>query len=260
MPIHLGGFGETVDQGGSLANIAALADQRLFYEGDNLRVPALNRVVGVAAGVPSGGSLRCRITSPTLDEIIRPEVRPVNGNADADAAVSDPPAIEDLRANPLTLGVDEMLSVETDHDTTSAQFAWCLLWFADGPVTPLSGSPIFTARATGSITLTVDVWTSGAITLDENLPPGRYQLVGMRAESAGLIAARVISTTGGNWRPGVLGQVAGDDHGVPWHRFGGLGVLTEFPFTQLPNFEFLSVSADTTETLFLDLIRIARGG
>lgn len=255
MAIHLGGFMESIDPAGAFANLAALSDDRLFTSGDDLRVPSLNQVLMVAAGVASGATKGARLTSPTLDALVRLIVAPYNGGNDGNVEPDSPPAVLDLTSNPLALGVDEILQAEVDSDPTAAAYQWVLLWFSDGAPTPVSGQPVFTARATGSTTLTAGAWTSVNITLDENLPPGNYQVVGLRAQSAGLVAARIVFRTGAQWRPGVLGCDADTDLDMPHARYGGLGVLGEFPFTQLPAVECLSVSADTSETVYLDLVR-----
>ena len=74
MTFHLGGFGETIDLAGAFGNLAALQDSRLFTEGDNLRVPALDQVFCIAGGLGSGGNSRMRLDSPTLDANVRPEI------------------------------------------------------------------------------------------------------------------------------------------------------------------------------------------
>src|SRR5260370_10251596 len=86
---------------------------------------------------------------------------------------------------------------------------------------------MFTARATGTTVLGVLVWTLVPFVLAESLPRGRYQVVGLRAQSAGLIAARLVFAGGPSaqapGRPGALGT-NNDRH--PQHamfRYGKLG-------------------------------------
>lgn len=256
--LHTSGFYESIDAAGSFSNITALVDARLFTQGDDLRVPNLNQVVLISAGIPSGGNERVRLSSPTLDELTRFEPSSLNGGADGDAEPGSPPALEDLRDSPLVLGVDEILQCEVDQNPTSAQASWCLLWFSDGPLASVSSRRGFTVRATSSNTLTADVLTQDTITLDENLPPGQYQAIGLRAQSAGMIMARYLFRTGNFFRPGVLGMDDINDIGSPIFRHGGLGVMGEFPFTQTPAIEALSISGDSSQVYHLDLVRISR--
>ena len=113
-----------------------------------------------------------------------------------------------------------------------------------------------TVRGTNTDTLTVDTWTQGNLTLDEALPPGNYGVVGMRAQSAGLVAARVVFRTGAQYRPGVLGSDTAGDLDQNGARGGDWGLWGTFPFTQTPAIEFLSVSADSSQVVLLDLIEV----
>ncbi len=255
MVFHLGGFEEDLDSAGVFANVAALADDRLFTQGDDLRVPELNRVIFMAAGAESTVAPRVRLTSPTLDAGVRPEIVPLNiGTADIEPA--SPHAIMDMRENPLSLGVDEILQAEINNNPGTIIRQWVLLAFADGPVQPISGQEILTVRAVGATTLVAETWTSVNIVLDENLTPGNYQLVGLHALGATLVAARVIFRTGNQWRPGCLGVDLIQDLADPMFRAGRLGVWGEFPFTQIPAMECLAVAADTAQVFHLDLIKV----
>lgn len=256
MPQHLAGWLEDIDPAGAFVNLAALADQRLFTQGDDLRVPPLNMVIAAAGGVDGVVAPRVRLDSPTLDVLTRYEISPLNSQNAAAVEPDDPHAVDDLRMAPLRLGVDEILQVQILSNPAAAQDQWALVWLADVVPTPVTGGNPFTVRATGTTTLTVNVWSTVDIILDENIPPGNYQVIGLRADSLGCVAGRLIFRTGDFWRPGVLGVDTGFDRAHPMFRHGAMGVLGEFPFTQLPAIEFLSVVADTVETVHLDLIRI----
>lgn len=256
MPQHLAGFLEDIDPAGVFVNLAALADQRLFTQGDDLRVPPLNMVVAAAGGADAVVQPRLRLDSPTLDQMVRYEISPLNSQDAAAVEPDSPQKMDDLRRAPLLLGVDEILQVQLLSNPAAVQDQWALLWFADQVPQPVSGGRPFTVRATGTVTLTVNVWSTVDITLDENIPPGNYQVIGLRPESLGCVAGRLIFRTGDFWRPGALGVDTVIDIQHSMFRHGEMGVLGEFPFTQLPAIEFLSVIADTVETVHLDLIRI----
>lgn len=253
---HLGGFAETQDAAGALVGVAALQDDRLFTQGDNLRVPRqLPRVPLVAAGVGTGSTVGGRLRSPSIDEFTLLRIRPFNGGNDGDVEPDSPPAYLDLRMNPLPLVADEQLRAELDSDTTSAQLQWVLVWFADGPLAPVSGQRTFTVRGVDTSALTVDIWSTAQLTLDEELPAGTYQIVGARFQSTGAIAGRIVNREGQLWRPGTLGCDDDQDLDAPWQRYGGMGIWAEFPFEQTPDVEVLAASADTDLEVFLDLVR-----
>ena len=120
MTIHLGGWGETIDAAGALVNLTALADPLLFRSGDTIRIPDLNSIFMLAAGVGSGGDGYANLIAPSLREIGNLVIQPVNGNGDADAEPDDPPALYDMRTSPLVLRTGENATVEVESDTTAA--------------------------------------------------------------------------------------------------------------------------------------------
>lgn len=256
MPQHLAGWLEDIDPAGTFSFLTALVDQRLFTQGDDIRVPTLNMVVAAAGGADAVVQPRLRLDSPTLDQMVRYEISPLNSQDAAAVEPDSPQKVDDLRLAPLILGVDEILQVELQSNPAAAQDQWALIWLADVVPQQVTGGRPFTVRMTGTTTLVVNVWNTVVMTLDENLPPGNYQVIGLRPESLGCVAGRLVFRTGEFWRPGALGVDTVIDIQHPMFRHGAMGVLGEFPFTQLPAIEFLSVIADTVETVHLDLIRI----
>jgi len=255
MPFTMVAFYEEVDPAGAFNALTAIPDQHVYTEGDNLTVPSLAQIVAISAGVCSGGDQLARLVSPSLRGIGRYMIHPLNGGVDADIEPDADPKVIDLRASPVPLVVNEQLNAEVNSDPTAAEGQWVVLLLSDGPITPVTGD-IRTVRATAAITLTAGQWTNGNITLDEDLPVGTYQVVGMRALSAGLVAARLVFR-GGAWRPGCLGCDDPQDNSHPIFRYGQLGVWGEFPHNVVPSVDFLSITADTAEELFLDLIKVA---
>ena len=256
MPQHLAGWLEDIDTAGLFDNLTALVDQRLFTQGDDLRVPPLNMVIAAAGGADGVVEPRLRLDSPTLDQMVRYEISPLNSQDAAAVEPDSPQKVDDLRLAPLVLGVDEILQVQLLSNPAIPQDQWALIWLADVVPQQVTGGRPFTVRMTGTTTLTVNVWSTVDFILDENLPPGNYQVIGIRPESLGCVAGRLIFRTGDFWRPGALGVDTVRDIQHPMFRHGAMGVLGEFPFTQLPAVEFLSVIADTAERVHLDLIRI----
>lgn len=253
--MHVAGFAENIDSAGAFAFLAALTDARLFTQGDDLRVPTQNRVFAVAAGGDAVVQPRFRLTSPTLDELTRYEIVAVNSQNGAGVEPDSPAKLDDLRMGMLELASDEILQAELLNNPGAAQDQWCLVWFTDSRPEPVTNGRPFTVRATGTTTLVDITWTSVTLTLDENLPPGNYDVIGLRPESAGCVAGRVVFRTGAFMRPGALGCDSVLDILPSMFRHGELGVWGSFPFTQLPAVEFLSVIADTAENVHLDLIR-----
>jgi hypothetical protein len=129
------------------------------------------------------------------------------------------------------------------------------VWLCDAALAQVTGE-IFTVKASTSVTLSANQWTNAAITFAQTLPRGRYQVVGMRAKSTGLVAARLVFP-GYAWRPGCLGSAAYNNVERPEFRQGRMGVWGEFDHNVPPTVDFLSISADSNPEVWLDLIKIA---
>jgi len=255
MPFTTVAFFEDQDAGNAYVAVTAIADEHVTVNGDDLQVPELNQLVAIACGVGSGGDQLARLTSPSLRGLVRPHIVPLNGGNDGDVEPDSPQVVMDMRQNPLLLREDESLNLEIHSDTTAASKQWGILWLADGPISPVGGD-IRTYRFTNTGTLTADVWSNGNLTADEDLAVGRYDVVGMRAVSAGLVAARLVPQRGG-FRPGCLGCDDPQDIQHEMFRMGGLGVWLNFASNSIPSVDFLSESADTDQEVFLDLIRVS---
>lgn len=257
---HLAAFYENIDLGGAYGELAAAGgEQVLTVGGDDIRVPELDHVVAVAFGLGSGGTAGGRLVGPSLRRRSLFLVEPTNGGADAGAEPDSPPAVVDLRRSPLKLRRNEQLNAQGRTNTTAAEEQWALVWLAAGPIEPIAGE-MFTIRATATVTLTAGSWTnSGALTLDEDLPPGTYQVVGGRARTAGLIGFRLVFVGAGasGWRPGGLGCDDENDLDSPLFRYGGMGVWGEFDEQSPPTVDLLALSADTAPVIYLDLIQTA---
>lgn len=248
MPFTLVGYSESQDSA-VLVNIAALADQHVRVVGDDIYVPALDQLC--AYHFHGANFTLGQVSSPSLRVQTLIDVEP----ADLAAEPGSPASFHDLFTNPIPLVASEALNTLMGEDAAGASRVTALVWFSDGPITPVTGK-IQTVRATGSTTLTANAWTNVALTFSQTLPAGTYQVVGMRAQSAGCEAARLVAPAY-PWRPGVIGCDADGDIMPSRFRYGQAGVFVEFAHDAPPTVDFLSVSADTSEVVHLDLIKTA---
>jgi hypothetical protein len=234
----------------SLVNVAACADPHVRVVGDDIVVPS--QVANLAAVYAIGANLtRCQVVSPSIRRRYPLEVLPI----DVATEPSDPAKFWGLWSNPIGLDPDEALNAQASEDAAGAARSTVLVWLTDGAYTPVTGVEIFTTQATNTSTLTAFAWTNGALTFSDTLPAGRYAVVGMRATSAGLIAARLVFPQFA-FRPGVIGGDSVSDWGPSVFRYGTLGVFGEFEHNSPPTVDFLSSSADTSQTVHLDLVLI----
>ena len=246
MPFHLAAFTESQDSA-TLVPVAALRDTILSVVGDDLRVDrVMNKIVGVYVLGPD--LTRAQLRSPTLQRLWFPELTPL----DLAAEPSSPQVFHDYRFSPIELGPTENLNAFAAEGGAGATRATFLVLFSDAPISPVDGD-IRTLRLTNTDTLVANAWTNGQLTLDQNLQPGEYEIVGMRYEGAGAHAARLVFREGGA-RPGVVGVDAQSDLQAPQFRRGAFGSFGRFFHDALPSVDFLSNSADTSQVVYLDLI------
>ena len=250
-------FYESVDQAAAYVALNAVADQHVRITGDDVQVPTFNRVIALAGGVETAAAHRARLVSPSLRERANFQITPLNGQAAAAVEPGSPQAVVDLRDSPLQLVTGEQLNFEAFANPAAAQVQWGIVWLADGPVEEFKGQ-VFTVRATSATALVAGTWTNVALTFDEDIPRGRYAVVGLMGESAGLSACRG-GFVGGGPRPGVRGRDAPEDIAHEMFRYGGLGVFGEFEDTEPPTIDGLAVSADATQEFWFDLVQLRKG-
>lgn len=191
-----------------------------------------------------------RINTPSLRSVNLPSI----GVVDTAVTPTSLPGIDWLYGQLLLLRKIDPTIMEVT-DTAGAGQLYGFLGLVDQPmwIVP-QGSPI-TVRATASIVLGNKVWGAGSFALDQPLPAGRYAVIGMDVVGANLIAARLVPQGGGP-RPGVIARTAFSNKPDPMFRNGQLGTWFEFESTAIPNIELFGNAAPTTQTIYLDIVRI----
>ena len=189
------------------------------------------------------------------------------------AATNDPfigEAFNNLWASPLPLYPGEKLNAYVQN--ASDEIDMILAWLTSGPA---KLSDLENVRPTHSITgyndgaLTAGSWTNVAITWDQDLPKGKYAVVGMQVGSYLAAApaygvARLVLLDS-IWRPGVIVRAAeADKLGVasisPSLMYGERWPLMNeisFEYDQMPNLEMLCAAANTDHVVELLLQKIA---
>ena len=90
--------------------------------------------------------------------------------------------------------------------------------------------------------------------MEQTLPQGRYAIVGMDVIGTNLAAARLI-VPGAFFRPGCLGRNAVGNVPNPVFTDGSLGVWGIINSVNLPALETFAIGANTTQTVYLYLVR-----
>lgn len=252
MTFHVIAWSEAILNAGTLQPIAAVPDDQIFTQGDDYRIPTGldNLLAAWALGLEV---TRARIVAPSLRAFINEELAPKIAAENPTAAGVD--RLTTFVRDPLRLAVGEFVNFESDAGDAGTGDVSCVALLGDGPLQSRDGA-MRTARTTAAIAGAQRVWASGAITFSEDLPAGRYQVVGARCEADNPGAFRLIFREGGP-RPGSLAvpdDVSGD---IAGQRLGGWGVWGEFDVNQPPILEILSfLGAGSAQVLYLDLMRI----
>lgn len=248
----MAGWYEFIDPDGALANIAAIQDDSVQTVADDIRVPAgMENIIGFACVINDNtATIQARIRAPSLRAIAELDIEPI---VDGAKTFGSPPEGLLFPQNPVPVRATDSLRMEINSNPAAALIHYGLVVFADGALEPLRGR-VYRARATASITLVAGSWVNGNITFDQVLPPGQYQIVGMRARGTNLLAAR-LNFVGYPWRPGVFAVNAFSDNDHSLMRNGGLGVWGQFNNQVQPTVECLG-DTDSAQVFIFDLIKI----
>jgi len=161
---------------------------------------------------------------------------------------------------PIELTPNEELSVKVSVGGTANEDIYALASFQVATLPAVPAGEFKIVRATGSTTLVKGEWTSVKVTPDVSLEAGEYALVGFIAISANAIACRVI-IPGQVWRPGLPA--------FPGTETQALSASTEyfklftpyemgrFDHLHIPEFQFLANGADTSEIIYMYLVKVA---
>lgn len=233
--------------------VTPVVDPTVTINGNNLLVPdKVNQVVAAVAWNTNAGALtKAQLQSPSLREVFFPSLTPLILQATPDSV----PFVYECQDTPIPLSTNEGLnyfSNATNATSTGQQGA--LVFLGDGPIQPIAKSKVFTMRFTTAIQQAVNVWVSGAMTLDQTLPVGNYDVVGMRVEAAGLLAARLIFIgASAVVRPGCPGNASDATNDLYSFRMGRMGVWGSFYSLTPPSLEVLGGTA-ASQTGYIDLV------
>jgi hypothetical protein len=257
--MHLAGYYQSVDPAGVYVSLATLADSQITVNTPRIQVPPLNQVVLAAAGLENVVAPLARLVSPSLTRRWRHQLSPVNVATAAAVLPMSPARLVDLRDDPIVLVPSEQLTFEINTNPAAVQIQWGLLWFADGKPAPISAS-IVTARATVANALVAGTWTLNTLTFDEQLPRGKYQIVGYRPMSTNMIASRLVIPSN-PWRPGALAAANISDFSSDIFRYGNLGSWGEFEDVDNLQVESLATAADAAniQQYLVDLVQLREG-
>lgn len=245
---HTCAYNATVAATGEV-DIAALSDSVMVIQNGHF-LPQRNMRLMYAAYCALL-VVRARLSSPTLNVVTSPYIR------DVSLAVNygNPQIIADYSLDPLTITGLEELALIAENSAATSGLSLGILGLEWTQV-PQPVGQVYTIRGTATGTLVINAWTSvGTITWQNQLPTGTYCVVGAEAFSAGGKAFR-LTFENQVPRPGGCAMLLETNRTHPLFRMGNLGVWGTFHSYAMPTFEMISASADTAESVYMDIIKI----
>lgn len=245
---HLAAFSESVAIGATTQQIDGVPDGILTRSASNNFLAPDGCRLFAATGLGTNLT-RMRINTPVARYVAFPQIAPTN----AGTTVPSPANLSLFENAGIKPNASDEIAIEAGQNNAAAQIERAGLWLMFQRKEPTPGVK-YRTRFTATITAVAESWASGAITFDQTIPAGIYQIQGMQCFGANLFLSRLIFP-GGGWRPGVLCNNLVSD--IPRREFtdGTFGVFGEFNSVNVPQLEILSTGANTAQEGFLDLVR-----
>lgn len=241
-------FTSSVTAGATNAQLNAVTGSAEFVQNQRL-VLAEDKFL-LWAYVVGPSLTKCRINSPSLRAQMLPRIYPFHRAS----LPGDMPPVADYSGLGIVLRAREEIAIETDNDLSMGnERHYAILCVGSASAAPPRG-PEFVIVATGSTTLVANTWTLVNLTFEQSIPAGRYRIVQFIPRSSNGIAARIV-IPGAAERHGTLCiNAAGQEPNrfLLGARYGDYGV---FDSVALPAVEFLASAADTTQEVYLGLVR-----
>lgn len=160
---------------------------------------------------------------------------------------------------PFKLDPTEHMEMQMAEDGVGATEVWGLVELGPETLPAIPPGDIREMRLTGTTTLVAETWTTVQPTEDVTLEPGNYALIGFLPISANVLAARVL-IPGQTWRPGMPGLAAAESSAVDINDAIVRSLMGydmgHFDHNNIPQFQFLSNVADTSETIICYIVKL----
>lgn len=241
----------------ALTVVTPVQDAHVTIDGNNIVVPKdLNKlagaIVGYGTGVAAGAPTLAQLASPALRRVFNQDLPRMN---DTLAEIEDE-HINLFPDSPIPLDADEGLQAFTAHGALALGETAVYVLLCDGPAKSVSGE-VRTIRYTSVCAPVTRVWTLGALGVVQQLPQGKYAVVGARVYNATEFGAFRLIFTGYDWRPGGMITHSPIAHDIAFQRDGWMGVWGEFDWMHLPRIEICSMLAApvANPTVYLDVIK-----
>ena len=243
----------------ALTVITPVNDAHVTINGNSIVIPkGMSKLMGVVSAYGTG----LAAGAPTLAQLVSPALRRVF-NQDVSRMMDTLAEFEDGHIqmypyDPLPLDEGEGLQAFSAHGALALGETAMYVWLCDAPAKPVSGE-VRTLRFTSVCAPATRVWTLGVLAAQQQLPMGRYSVVGMRAMNLTEFGVCRLVFTDSSPRPGCIISHSPIAHEASMFRDGMLGEWGQFNWQDPPRIEVCSVLAAPVANpqVMLDLIKIS---
>lgn len=246
---HLAAFYSSLAASQTDLAISPVVDPALTTNNNGMLLPEPMRIgMAYASGL---GVTQARFAVPSLRVVAQPRVHPVNK---ALYPVDDAPINRPGEQGARVLKSETFQTQLTSDATAGPNDSYVLAWLYPQPRQRIGGD-ITTIRASSTVTAVTGSWVLGQMTMEQDLPSGKYAIVGADVLAATAVAMR-FRFPGGGYCPGVLCQQAAGQFFLDTFRYGNCGVFGTFENSVIPQIDVLGTSGAVTLTIFMDVVRV----
>lgn len=198
---------------------------------------------------------RARLVIPSLRDLGLPEVSPLNATAEPSAA----PVFPVWGSQGPHLRANEGIGFESSNGASTADTIHAAVGLLTG-IDPIPAGRRFSIRATGAQTLVASAWTTAALLFDQDLPAGKYGVIGIGVTCNDGAFARLVFPGSPKMRPGFpIGETIALHDARLTGRAGQFGLLGTFTDRAPPQLQILGSTAGAeTPAVILDLVEMSR--
>lgn len=245
---HLNVWAGSITNGATLANLPAPVDSIMTVYNTNTYLPPKNTRI-LRAYAMGDNVTKVQLDSPLTRPIGPPQVQPIDANTEP----STLPPINIYDENALPWLQNDPMGILISRGGAAAAVCFCAFWTADQVQGKIGGASWPVPATTASTTYVAGQWVPQNLTITQNLPPGRWKVIGMAAQGTSLFAARLIFPMQAS-RPGVIAQDAYAEYDTELFRRGNFGDFGEFDAFAPPTIELMGLAAGAnTALIWLDL-------
>ena len=257
MSMHMSGWYEAIDPASADTPIAAMFDERMFTQGDNIRTDELLEIMGLGVVLSSAADTTALayLYTPTLDTLGRVYLTPVNADA-APAVNANQVRWVDYSMKRLRVAEDELMRLNVNTAPGSALVHAGFVQFTDGMRREIPSGRHITWRGTFIAPSQAGVWSPVNVTWATELLPGEYGVIGLQVVAGTTLAARLNSRRSPMWFPGVMVQPGFSTLPADYQRPGAMGIWQTFHFTQPPTLE-ICATTPAAGNVYMDIVQLS---